>query len=127
MASFIGLFVVIKAGLIRLAQSSSGLTNSFSAQGSRLPREFASIKSRLGHAEAGAGVMGIVHVLQRLGQHQTSAVLHLRSVNPHVASTLDSHSGKCTALLPRQEGPGPCSIFAEGEGHLGLSSFAFQV
>ncbi len=81
----------------------------------------AAAKSALGHAEAGAGAMGMLRTIQWLCSGEARALTHLRTVNPHVASILET--SKCPVSLPRQSGPGHSS----GDLHMGISSFAFQV
>ncbi|KAK9803996.1 hypothetical protein WJX72_011444 [[Myrmecia] bisecta] len=93
-------------------------------QGGSAPVELLATKSRLGHAEAGAGVMGMLHVVQRLGSQQTCAIMHLRTVNPHVASILGA-APKFASLAPKQYGPGVC-CGADAVSNIGISSFAFQ-
>lgn len=90
-------------------------------QGGERPVEFAAAKSAMGHSEAGAGVLGMVHAIQRLRSGQTKALTHLSNVNPHVVSILDAAKG-CVSL-PRQHGPGQ----TPDRLHIGISSFAFQV
>lgn len=105
-------------------------------QGADQPLELAAAKSRSGHAEAGAGVLGIAAVLQRLKTGNVAPLLHLRSLNPHLASLLaagtQAHAGSSgsrkqslAAVVPRQAAAG----VMEGaeEWHSGVSSFAFQV
>ena len=90
-------------------------------QGSKQPVSIAAAKSALGHAEAGAGVMGVLRTVWRLCSGEAQALTHLRTVNPHVASILET--SKCPVSLPRQSGPGQ----SFGDLHMGISSFAFQV
>jgi acyl transferase domain-containing protein len=90
-------------------------------QDARRPVSIAAAKAALGHPEAGAGAMGMLRTIARLGSGEAKALTHLRTVNPHVASILDS--GKCAVSLPKQDGPGHTT----GDLHMGISSFAFQV
>jgi hypothetical protein len=85
--------------------------------------EFAAIKSSLGHAEAGAGMMGILCTVQRLGQAASLALTHLRTVNAHVASIIAAQAGICNVSMPKQAAPGQ----SRTNMHMGVSSFAFQV
>ena len=89
-------------------------------QGHAEPVQLMAVKSRLGHAETGAGALGVFHACQALCGRSTDALVHLRTLNPHVAGVLDSHSRKLQAALPRQAGPAQASC-------VGISSFAFQV
>ena len=87
--------------------------------------EITAAKSRLGHAEAGAGALGLFQVVQRLEHLQAAPLTHLRSINPHLVALLASGPKKSSPmLLVREAGPG------SGVGqdwHMGVSSFAFQV
>lgn len=78
------------------------------------------VKSRLGHAETGAGVLGVFHACQHLCSLRSEAMTHLRSVNPHVEGLLSSSSAKIAVALPRLDGPAASTC-------TGISSFAFQV
>ena len=77
-------------------------------------------KAALGHAETGAGALGVLHACQHLCGQLTDELTHLRSLNPHVVGVLDSHGSNLRLALPRQGMP------AVG-GCVGVSSFAFQV
>ena len=52
-------------------------------QGGTLPVTFTAAKSALGHAEAGAGVLGMLHAAAGLSQHMSQPLTHLRALNPH--------------------------------------------
>ena len=94
------------------------------AQGCSRPLQLAAIKSRLGHTEAGAGVMGALQVVKCLTGGAAEPVLHLRAVNLHVAGVLGSTGS--SACAARQAGAALDG--GRTEGHcLGVSSFAFQV
>ena len=93
------------------------------AQG--LPVVLTAAKSRLGHAETGAGVLGMLHVWRQLSGASTASITHLRTPNPYVVSTLAG--ARAAMFMPRQPGPAPVPE-VEGDGRLmGVSSFAFQV
>ena len=96
------------------------------ALGRSRPLAFTTAKSRLGHAETGAGVLGMLHAWRQLSQGTTHSITHLRSVNPYVASTLEGSRG-AAALLPRQPAPALTASRDVDELHAGVSSFAFQV
>lgn len=85
--------------------------------------EFAAIKSSLGHAEAGAGAMGILHTMHRLNQAASRALTHLRTINAHVASIVAAQAERCSISLPKQAAPGQ----SRTDMLMGISSFAFQV
>lgn len=101
-------------------------------QESRQPIALAAAKSRAGHGETGAGVLGIVAVVAQLRSSAASPLLHLRSVNPHVASLLgrDPGSKRLSAAVARTAAPAVDAV-STGNGdaawHSGVSSFAFQV
>jgi acyl transferase domain-containing protein len=57
-------------------------------QGAPRPLELAAAKSRAGHAEAGAGLLGVAAAVARLQGAKTAPLLHLRSLNPHLAGLL---------------------------------------
>lgn len=85
--------------------------------------EFAAIKSSLGHAEAGAGAMSILHTVLRLTQAATRSMTHLRTINTHVSSILAAQDKGCNVSLPKQAAPGQ----RHTDMLMGISSFAFQV
>jgi 3-oxoacyl-(acyl-carrier-protein) synthase len=79
-------------------------------------------KSWTGHAEAGAGVVGLVHAQAALSQAAALPVLHLAELNPYVTGAMDPASvaawsaARQAAPLPRRE-----QLAA-----IGTSAFAFQ-
>ena len=61
--------------------------------------ELAAAKSALGHAETGAGAVGLSRAIGALTQRRQQPVLHLRTINHHVAGILDSfHKGPAGKL-----------------------------
>lgn len=85
------------------------------------PLEFSAAKSHMGHAEPAAGAVGIARAVFRLGSGCALGMLHLTTVNPYVASTLDQT--EMVAFLPR----GPSAVGAPGvQAAVGISGFAFQ-
>jgi len=94
-------------------------------------------KSALGHAETGAGAIGMlraVHAMRSGSQHE---ILHLRALNPYVASTLAATTTKgfpASAAsvgwsAPRQPGPlaSPAATSsADPACCSSVSAFAFQ-
>ena len=84
--------------------------------------ELVSAKSSIGHAETGAGALGIMRAVGRMQQGIIAPLTHLRNINNHVQDVLHTSSIGCISLLPRQDAPG-----AIGGHHVGISSFAFQV
>lgn len=93
-----------------------------------------SSKSWYGHAEPGAGMVGIAHSLLAQQQQVQLPIMHLRAVNPMVASMLEaSATGAAHRSLhmPRQAGPAALAGLADGgvllPSRTGVSAFAFQV
>jgi len=84
------------------------------------PLTFTAAKSRLGHAETGAGVLGMLHAWWQLTHCAAPGITHLRAVNPYVEGSLQRSQG--AVFLPRQ----PAAGFV-GSLCTGISSFAFQV
>ena len=84
-------------------------------------------KSWVGHAEPAAGLVGLLFAQQAAFNHLALPVMHLASVNPYVASTLDQ-SPHAAVLLPKQASAtaqGPASLQPFGS-ILGISAFAFM-
>ena len=92
------------------------------AQMKRAGIEMVSTKSSMGHAEAGAGALGIKSAVGHIQRRIIAPLTHLRNVNTHVQDVLSTTSISYMNKLPRQDAPG--SI---GGQHIGISSFAFQV
>lgn len=93
-------------------------------------------KSWIGHTEAAAGAMGIIHALLGLGNRSAQALMNLTAVNPYLESALRPQAGHTAGWsLPRQAGGVPCSAGTSLGSKLGsssvlatgISSFAFQV
>lgn len=78
-------------------------------------------KSRTGHAENGAGALGMLHAASQMTRLRVSLMTHLRQPNPYVVSALGSHA--LMPLLPKSDGP---RSVVDAEPLLGISSFAFQ-
>lgn len=95
-------------------------------QGQHTAWQLSAAKSRLGHAEAGAGVLGLLHVLEQFHQAQVYPMTHLRTMNPHVASVLGSQKAGSLPAAPRQAGA-LHAAFMDADCSMGVSSFAFQV
>ena len=88
--------------------------------------KFTAAKSRLGHGETGAGILGVLSAVSRLGQYHCSQLTHLRTINPHVESVLAARRGDGLpgVLLPRSQAAG---VEGLADWHMGVSAFAFQV
>lgn len=105
--------------------------------------ELAAAKSRFGHSEMAAGALGTARVLARLRTARRVPLLHLRSLNAHVAALLpagnagdsaaqklgsaSSAAKKRSATPARQTAPGMMLNAASDDGGVfGISGFAFQ-
>lgn len=88
--------------------------------------DFGSAKSKFGHAEAAAGVLGVWHAAQRLKDGATQPLPHLRTPNPHVIGALKTLGSNPRVELPRQGGPCVGALVPRAP-LIGVSSFAFQV
>lgn len=84
------------------------------------PLALTGAKSRMGHAETGAGALGMLSGALQQKHLMLMPLSHLRAMNPYVSNILDRHPG--LVLSVRQNGPRPGSQLP-----LGVSSFAFQV
>jgi len=84
------------------------------------PLELAAAKSHGGHAETGAGAVGLDAAVARLQTMQQQPIAHLRAMNAHVCEALDSSAATLWAA-PRSAAPA-----AAGDIISGISAFAFQ-
>jgi hypothetical protein len=91
-------------------------------------------KATVGHAEPAAGATGLIYAAQQIAAAAALPIHHLRSLNPHVTSAIDSAlpvgaaaAGGCLAM-PRTAMPLQSLAGAERQGllALGVSAFAFQ-
>jgi len=93
----------------------------------RIPLALVTSKSSLGHAEPAAGIVGALHSLNAVQQVALPPLMHLRTLNPFVASALTSGTAAQAFSLPRQLAPRALRA-GRGQGLVaGVSSFAFQV
>jgi acyl transferase domain-containing protein len=92
--------------------------------GQRAPLQLIASKSWLGHAEPAAGLAGLLFAFHAAGHNATLQLMHLRSVNPYVCSSLDEAAHKVSAMLPKQPGGLPASHMQRLT--YGVSAFAFQ-
>ncbi len=114
-----------------LAKSTAfGSSNSAPAQAPCL-RMLAN-KTILGHAEPAAGLLGLAYAAHQMHQSTAAPLLHLRQVNPHVVSVMESaglpagslHASRQLAPMPQ----GSALVGSEIERcAVGASAFAFQV
>jgi len=59
----------------------------------RQPLFLSAAKSIIGHAEPAAGAVGLLSLISTLASHQRQPILHLRTLNPLVASAMGAVSG----------------------------------
>lgn len=85
-----------------------------------LPLELAAAKSRGGHAETGAGGVGLSAAVMRLTQTWQPPMAHLRSVNAHVCEAMGSQKAALWCA-PREAAAG-----SAGDHVACISAFAFQ-
>ena len=78
-------------------------------------------KGFLGHTEPAAGVVSLIMAVTSLQNLAQFPIMHLRTLNPHVAAIMGAAPGSVT--LPRQGGP---LAGANLQRRSGVSSFAFQ-
>eukprot|EP00883_Tetradesmus_obliquus_P011533 jgi/Sobl393_1/4315/SZX67650.1 len=98
------------------------------------PFQLASSKASFGHAEPGAGIVGIFHTLFAQQQQVQLPIMHLRQLNPLVGSVLEAaaaaHGTRLRAFhMPRQAGPAVVAGVETGAAagsRTGISAFAFQ-
>ena len=100
--------------------------------GRRQPLALAASKSWVGHAEPAAGLAGLLFAHATATGALALPLMHLRSVNPYVASTLEQQqqasagwpTAPAPALLPKQGG----ALAGAGAepAAWGVSAFAFQ-
>ena len=91
----------------------------------RAPLGMVASKSWVGHAEPGAGLVGLVFAQQSVVQRATLPIMHLRSVNAYVATSLESKAGS-SVLLPKQMGALTSGHAEPADGTYGVSAFAYQ-
>lgn len=93
------------------------------------PLTFMASKSWVGHAEPGAGVVGLLHAYTALSQHAALPLQHLRSVNPHVGSIMDMSGRQGLWCLPRdlsgQPMPRNAKVRERGRTRTGIMGFPF--
>ncbi|KAL0047289.1 hypothetical protein WJX82_000056 [Trebouxia sp. C0006] len=88
----------------------------------QVPLTLATVKGYTGHEEAGAGVAGLMEALNLVSHASAPPALHLRTLNPHVAATLQ---GRAVGIV--RGGPAPMGqVSADGLLVTGVSSFGAQ-
>ena len=96
------------------------------------PLTLAASKSWVGHAEPAAGLAGLLFGHTASTHGLALPLMHLRTVNPYVASTLEQQqqaAGRAAvapALLPKQAGGLPAAASVRQGAAWGVSAFAFQ-
>lgn len=92
----------------------------------------AASKSWVGHAEPAAGLAGLLFAHAAATNALALPLMHLRTVNPYVASTLEQQqqaAGRAAvapAVLPKQAGGLPVALPGQQGASWGISAFAFQ-
>ena len=85
------------------------------------------VKSTVGHAEAAAGLNGVLQVCSAASQTRTAPFIHLRMLNPYLHNAFDGLRQRkgVSFAAPRQDGP-VCRTKSGAVAHHGVSAFAFQ-
>lgn len=101
-----------------------------SSSASTTPFMLGSSKASFGHAEPGAGMVGIFHTLVAQQQRVQLPIMHLRVLNPLVGSVLDTATAAGAGEgrvfhMPRQAGAAAPQL-DESAAKTGISAFAFQ-
>ena len=76
-------------------------------------------KSHIGHTETASGMVALAQPLATLTSGVVETILHLRAMNPHIATIARTSALRREASAPRQRA-------ARVASHAGVSSFAFQ-
>ena len=82
-------------------------------------------KSWTGHAEPGAGAVGLVHAQAALSQAASLPIMHLGALNPYVSGAMEMGGQLHSWSVPRQ----PAALARGSQGRqsaIGVSAFAFQ-
>jgi len=114
----------------------SKLGSAADAAASHAPLFLLAAKPMLGHSEPAAGLTNLIYAAYQAATASAVPVLHLRTINPHVASAIGSSlPSDASGFLgiPRMCMPLQCLSTASTpspqqlEVTLGVSAFAFQV
>lgn len=100
--------------------------NASSSNGRNVPFLFGTIKGYAGHAEAGAGAVGVLEAVSVMQQQALPPALHVRELNPYIAQPLEGRA----VLINRSTGLAPAPAWQEqqkGSAAVGVSSFGAQV
>jgi 3-oxoacyl-(acyl-carrier-protein) synthase len=89
--------------------------------GRQQPLKLAAAKSRVGHAEPVAGLVGVLHATWTLTRAESQSISHLTYINPLVAGLMDRMHHARLGSIARQGSPNAgVNVVA------GTSAFAFQ-
>lgn len=88
------------------------------------PLAMAASKSWMGHAEPAAGLAGLLLAKTAVTAQQILPIMHLHSINPYVASSLEQSNGSA-AMLPKQPSA-HASVAMYKPWTCAVSAFAFQ-
>ena len=97
--------------------------------GARVPSgrmQLTAAKSRFGHAEPAAGMIGLVSGASVLTGLSFNAVTHLRHVNPYVAGALGGSGRQPDRVVGVARQPAPASAGSSRGLTMGVSAFAFM-
>lgn len=92
------------------------------------PLALSASKAAMGHAEPAAGAVGLASAIFSLETRAVPAMLHLRTINPHVAQCMDGAgkvAGAAAVAAPRTGMPAG-STAQQGSAVACISGFAFQ-
>lgn len=112
--------VAAECGILVLHDNYGTLHNRVQPFAGAFPLELAAAMSHGGHAETGAGAVGLHAAVARLQTMQQQPIAHLRAMNAHVCEALDSSAATCWAA------PRCAAAAAAGNTISGISAFAFQ-
>lgn len=87
------------------------------------PLALMAAKSWSGHAEAGAGMVGLIHAQAAVAKNANLSVMHLADLNPYVQSALKEANGR--VAISRNLGALPTARY-KSMHIVGVSAFAFQ-
>jgi acyl transferase domain-containing protein/acyl carrier protein len=82
--------------------------------GRAAPCALGSVKGNIGHAEAAAGIAGLIRAVLAVGRREIPAVAHFRDLNPHI----DLNAG---LTVPRAPTP-----WTDAAPHAGVSAFGWS-
>ena len=124
----ISLFVCVPAGTplgdpIELGAAAAVMADGASPSS---PLALLAAKSWCGHSEPAAGVLGLAHIRLAISQRLVLPVLHLRTLNPHIQSTLSTYGSDGRKLMAARQLAPMAGAEVEAALMCGTSAFAFQ-